>query len=203
MPDTTKIYRETKEFLICKIQTIQCGELEEKPVLDQQLSEPEWRKRLLRQITLNQVLDYAHRIVNNIRAIRGQSPWSPGHFQFTEAQLQEYNECQKKDEEEKQLNKEVDTHLEVLEKRQKQELLDKITKLEKKNGFYKEEIERLKVQNKKAISEELANKMELCEKEIAGLKKQLEQLNKQQTTQMEVPPKDNKIKNFFQFGSKK
>jgi len=94
-------------------------------------------------------------------------------------------------EEKDQLTEEVDTHLEALEssevwnKRQKQELLDKIAKLEEENKQLREE-----------------KKVELYEKEITGLKEQLEQLN-QQITQIETPPKDNKIKNFLKFTKSK
>jgi len=45
--------------------------------------------------------------------------------------------------------------------------------------------------------------MESYEKEITELKSQLEQLSKQQTTQVEVPPKDKGIKSLFKFGGKK
>jgi hypothetical protein len=75
---------------------------------------------------------------------------------------------------------------EVWSKRQKQELLDKIAKLEQENNSYKEEVEQLKEQNKKLVPKELANKIELYEKEIAELKIQLEQLTSQQTAQIEV-----------------
>lgn len=92
-------------------------------------------------------------------------------------------------EEKNQLEEEADTHLEALEisevwnKRQKQELLDEIKRLKK-------EVERLKKQTPQGLV-----------KEVEELKKQLEQAN-QQLVQIEVPPKENKIKNFFKFGSK-
>ena len=69
-------------------------------------------------------------------------------------------------------------------------MLDKIKKLEGENKQLKEE-------NKKLASEALAE-------EVTELKQQLEKLNKQQTTQIETPAKNNnKIKHFFQFGVKK
>jgi F0F1-type ATP synthase membrane subunit b/b' len=80
-------------------------------------------------------------------------------------------------EKEKQLTEEVDTHLEALEisevwnKRQKQELLDRIKELET-------EVERLK----KQTPQELV-------KEIEELKAQLEKQNRQ-TAQIEVKEKE-------------
>jgi hypothetical protein len=64
----------------------------------------------------------------------------------------------------------------------------------------KEEVEHLKEQNQKILPQNLVSKIELYEKEIAELK---EQLSKQQTAQIETPPKDKGIKGFFKFGSKK
>jgi len=48
----------------------------------------------------------------------------------------------------------------------------------------------------------LAQKVENYEKEISELKEQVEKLSKQQTAQIEIPPKENKFKGFFKFGSK-
>jgi signal transduction histidine kinase len=74
--------------------------------------------------------------------------------------------------------------------------LDEINRL-------KEKVKQLEEQNKKLIPEELAQKIETYEKEIAELKSQLEKLtSQQQTAQVEFPPKENKIKSFFKFGSK-
>jgi len=76
---------------------------------------------------------------------------------------------------------ENDTHLEALEvskdwhKKQKQELLDRIKELEA-------EVERLK----KLTPRELINEVESYKEEVARLKSQLEKLNSQQRTQVEV-----------------
>jgi len=71
-------------------------------------------------------------------------------------------------------------------KRQKQELLDKIKKLEEENKQLREE-----------------KKVELYEKEIEELKQQLEKLNSQLIARVETPPKNGGIKGFFKFGGKK
>jgi predicted RNase H-like nuclease (RuvC/YqgF family) len=97
-------------------------------------------------------------------------------------------------EKERQLEEEVDTHLEALEiaedwhKRQKQELLDEITRL-------KTEVEKLK----KQTPQELLDKISKLKEKV----KQLEEQNGKLTAQIEIPPKDNKIKQFFKFGGKK
>ena len=77
---------------------------------------------------------------------------------------------------------------EVWSKRQKQELLDRIRELEE--------------ENKKLSSEELAQKVETYEKEIAELRKQLERLKEQnqQTAQIEV--KSSKKFSFSPFNRK-
>ena len=91
---------------------------------------------------------------------------------------------------------EIDTHLEALEiskdwhKRQKQELLDEISRL-------KVEVERLK----KQTPQELINELNSCKEKIKALETQLEKLTSQQTTKVETPPK-NGIKHFFKFGLK-
>ena len=58
------------------------------------------------------------------------------------------------------------------------------------------EIEKLK----KQTPQELVDKLNAKEKEIAELKAQLEQLKEQQTAKIETPPKNGSIKNFFKFG---
>jgi DNA repair exonuclease SbcCD ATPase subunit len=84
-------------------------------------------------------------------------------------------------EENEQLTEEVDTHLDALEisedwhKRQKQELLDRIKELE------------LEVEKMKALTpQELINEIESYKEEVARLRTQLEKLNSQQSTQIEV-----------------
>ena len=67
-------------------------------------------------------------------------------------------------------------------KRQKGELLERIENLEKKIKQLEAENKRLK----ELIPQELINEVESYKKEVARLKTQLEKLNSQQSTQIEV-----------------
>lgn len=209
--DAKLIHKKTKNFLIVRIDTMRGeGDKNGNIIDNNQLSEPDWKKKLYSLKDLNEILNYALKIANEVLVLQGKNNWKPGrfcfendkqHLEFWKEQSEDHKDTMKMLENTEQTNEQILTNLKNI---LGDDLTNWETKLAKKTDLDQASQEKTQQENQKKqlqkkiseLTDQLNNsdnkdsKKEQLEQQIKQLQGELQQANNNEQTPPTSEPSD-------------